>query len=233
MPVESVSLEITTRPVAISASVMCANLGRLEAEVLALEEAGVDRLHFDVMDGHFVPNITLGVDVLRALRPLTRLPFDVHLMTDHPEVLLGMFAQAGADCLIVHAEACPFLHRTVREIHALGRQAGVALNPVTPPTALGYIADELDRVLVMSVDPGFAGQPFIPAVIRKVADLRRLLDEQGATAQIEVDGAINRETLSLLAAAGATVFVGGTSGLFLKHKSYREALVELRTVIGA
>ncbi len=210
---------------------MCADLARLAADVLALKDAGVDRLHFDVMDGHFVPNITLGADIVRALRPVTSLPFDAHLMVEDPVAMIPVFARAGVDCLIVHAEACRYLHRTVREIHAAGLRAGVALNPCTLPESLKYVLEELDRVLVMSVDPGFAGQPFIPATIGKVGELRRLIDERGGNAEIEVDGGINRETLSRLAAAGATVFVGGTSGLFLKDKSYREALAELRAAL--
>jgi ribulose-phosphate 3-epimerase len=222
-----VALAITC-PITIAASLMCANLADLGADVIALEEAGVDRLHFDVMDGHFVPNITLGADTLRALRPLTRLPLDVHLMTDHPEALIETFAQAGANYLSLHIEACPFLHRAIQRARSAGIQIGVALNPDTPPDAVEYTIEDVDRILVMAVDPGFAGQPFIPTIVRKIEVLRKLLDDRGARAAIEVDGCISRETLPRLAKAGASMFVGGTAGLFLKTRSFREALAELR-----
>ncbi len=200
--------------VKIAASLMCADLTRLAEQVACLEEAGVDLLHFDLMDGGFVPNLALGPGFLRCLRPLTRLPFEAHLMVEQPEVLLSSLAEAGCDRVIVHLEACPLLHRTLQEVHRLGMEAGVALNPATPVDGLLYVLDHVEVVLLMTVDPGFAGQPFVPAVIPKIEAVSNFLRERGRAVDIEVDGSVNERTIPLLVARGANVLVGGSTGLF-------------------
>jgi ribulose-phosphate 3-epimerase len=195
----------------IAASMMCADFSRLAEQTAQLEKAGVDRFHFDMMDGHFVPNITFGPSLMLPLRPLTSLPFDVHLMVEHPERFVEAAAQAGADTITVHVEAAPHLHRVVGQIKEAGAKAGVSLNPATPPGALEAIAEELDLVLVMSVNPGWAGQEFIPSSVQKIAATRELLSARGSTAHIQVDGGIKEHNAAQVAAAGAQVLVLGSS----------------------
>lgn len=195
----------------IAPSLLAADFAALGEEVRRSEEGGADLLHVDVMDGHFVPNITVGPGVVQTIRSRTRLPLDVHLMIEHPGRYLADFARAGADILTVHAEACAHLHRVVQQIKELGLQAGVALNPATPVRALEYILADLDLVLVMSVNPGFGGQAFIPSALRKIEELRARLSSYPEPPEIEVDGGINAETAPLAIRAGATILVAGTA----------------------
>lgn len=195
----------------LSASILSADFGRLGEEVRAVEHAGADWIHVDVMDGHFVPNITIGPDVVSALRKVTKLPFDVHLMIEHPDRYLKAFRDAGADWLGVHVETCPHLHRTVQMIKELGAKATVSLNPATPLTSVEPILSEIDMVLLMTVNPGFGGQKFIRSVLPKVQACSRLIRERGLSVLLEVDGGVNLSTIDDLSAAGVDVFVAGSA----------------------
>ncbi len=198
----------------LAPSVLAADFGRLEAHAREALDAGADWLHIDVMDGHFVPNISFGAPVMRGLRDLadeTGTPFDVHLMIEDPDRYLEDFAEAGADTITVHQEACPHLHRTVQAIHALGCRAGVAINPATPVGTLEEIAPDLDLVLVMTVNPGFGGQAFIEGSVDKVRRCRRLLDQRGSRAVIEVDGGLTPGNVRAVTEAGAEVVVAGSA----------------------
>ncbi len=211
----------------IAPSILSADFARLGDQVREAEAGGADYIHVDVMDGHFVPNITIGPLVVRAVRPLTRLPLDVHLMIENPERYVEQFAQAGADIITVHQEACVHLHRTVEQIRALGKQAGVTINPATPAEALEEILPFADLVLVMTVNPGFGGQSFIGTMPAKIQALRANLDALGSNAELEVDGGINPETAALAASAGANVFVAGTS-IFGAKDGIAKAIGEIR-----
>jgi len=193
----------------IAPSILAADFARLGEAVAALEAAGADWVHVDVMDGHFVPNITIGPAVVAALRPLTRLPFDVHLMIAPADPYLAAFAGAGADIITVHAEAGPHLHRTLGAIRALGKKAGVALNPATPASAIAHVLDMVDLVLVMTVDPGFGGQGFIAEMTGKIAEIRSMI--AGRDIRLEVDGGVTPGTAGPCAAAGADVLVAGSA----------------------
>ena len=195
----------------IAPSILSADFARLGDEVRALTAAGADYIHVDVMDGHFVPNLTIGPLVVKALRPHTTLPFDVHLMISPADPFLEAFAAAGADILTVHPEAGPHIHRTVQRIKALGLKAGVSLNPATPAKALDYLLDDVDLVLVMSVNPGFGGQSFITSQLRKIAAIRKAIDATGRQIDLEVDGGIDAVTAVEAIAAGADVLVAGTA----------------------
>jgi ribulose-phosphate 3-epimerase len=197
--------------VVIAPSLLAADFGRLAEAVHALEGSGADRLHIDVMDGAFVPNFTFGTDTLRSLRGETDLPFEVHLMVQEPDRHLATFAQAGADAMTVHWEACPHLHRTLLNIRSLGCRAGGAINVSTPAQSLFDVLDVMDLALVMTVDPGFGGQSLIPRCLAKVAELRREIDAQGVEVELEVDGGVEAHNAALCTGAGATVLVAGTS----------------------
>jgi ribulose-phosphate 3-epimerase len=195
----------------ISPSILSADFARLGEEVRAVDEAGADWIHVDVMDGHFVPNLTIGPGVVKALRPHSRKPFDVHLMVSPVDQWIEPFAEAGADIITVHPEAGPHVHRTVQAIRALGKKAGISLNPATPAKMLDYLIDEIDLVLVMSVNPGFGGQSFIAGQLRKIEAVRKMIDKSGREIRLEVDGGINPDTARQCAAAGADVLVAGSA----------------------
>jgi ribulose-phosphate 3-epimerase len=195
----------------IAPSILSADFARLGEQVRAAEQGGADWLHVDVMDGHFVPNITIGPLVVAALRPVTKLPLDVHLMIEAPDRYLEEFVRAGADYLTVHAEACPHLHRSLQAIKALGVKAGAVLNPATPLSALEHVLEECDLVLLMSVNPGFGGQRFIPQVMEKIARLRQMIEARRLSTLIEVDGGVGPSNARQIAAAGADVLVAGSA----------------------
>ncbi len=197
----------------IAPSILSADFGRLADEVRAVEAAGADWIHVDVMDGRFVPNITIGPAVVQAVRRVTKLPLDVHLMIVEPERYLEEFARAGADLLCVHAETCPHLHRTLQQICELGKRPAVAFNPSTPLDVLDYVLPDLDMVLIMSVNPGFGGQRFIPSALQKLTAVREAITAAGLSCELEIDGGVKLYNNAEVAAAGANVFVSG-SGVF-------------------
>ena len=212
----------------IAPSILAADFARLGEEVAAVARAGADLIHVDVMDGHFVPNITIGPEVVRALRPHTDLPLDVHLMIAPVDPYVGAFAEAGADIITVHPEAGPHLHRTLQLIHGAGRKAGVALNPATPVEALDNVLGEVDLVLVMTVNPGFGGQSFIESQLAKIAAVRRRIDDSGRDIDLEVDGGINAETAARAVAAGADLLVAGTATFEGGAERYAANIARLR-----
>ena len=198
-----------TRPVLIAPSILSADFSRLGDEVRAVDRAGADWIHVDVMDGHFVPNITIGPLVVEAIRPVTEKPLDVHLMIAPADPYIEAFAKAGSDVITVHAEAGPHLHRSLSAIRALGKKAGVSLNPGTPEDVLSYVIDDVDLILVMSVNPGFGGQGFIPAMLDKIARIRAMIGERDI--RLEVDGGVSAANAGAIAAAGADVLVAGSA----------------------
>lgn len=214
-----------SRPIEISPSVLPADWSRLGDEVVDLEKAGCDRIHWDVMDGAFVPNLTIGPDIVRSCRAHVTLPFEAHLMVMDPDMVAPMFIEAGCDLIMVHLEACMHLHRTLGEIRKLGARSGVVLNPHSPPVMLQHVLDMTDQILIMTVNPGFGGQPYI-SLPDKVAMVKEMVDESGLAIDIEVDGGISTETIAECAAAGANVFVSG-SALF-RYGDREAGVQELR-----
>ena len=217
---------MTTEQTVIAASVLACDFGRLFDEVQAVTDAGADWIHVDVMDGHFVPNITIGPRIVEAVRDATQLPLDVHLMIQQPERYIEPFVKAGATTIGVHAEACPHLHRTVAQIREAGARASVTINPGTPVTAVEPVLGDVDQVLVMTVNPGFGGQQFIAGTLPKVETLRGWIRDRGLAVTLEVDGGITEDTIASVARAGANAFVAGTA--IFGAPNYREAIAALR-----
>jgi ribulose-phosphate 3-epimerase len=219
-----------SRPIVIAPSIRSADFGRLAEQVQAIDAGGADWVHVDVMDGHFVPNLTIGPMIVRAVRKVTKLPLDVHLMITNADDFLDEYADAGADIITVHAEACTHLHRTIQRIHGLGKKPGVALNPATSLDAVRYVIDDLAMVLVMSVNPGFGGQSFIEQVLPKITELRAIADERNPTMDIEVDGGIKVDNVDVVTRAGANAIVSG-SGIF-KTPDYGATIKAMRDRAG-
>ncbi len=213
-------------PTIISPSLLAADVTRLGEELAAIEAAGADWLHLDIMDGHFVPNLSYGPGVLKALRPLTKLPFDVHLMIAPADPYLEAFAAAGANHILIHPEAGPHLHRSLQAIRALGCKAGVVLNPATPPAVIDYVLDLVDVILVMTVNPGFGGQAFLTSQLAKIAALRAVIERTGRDIVLEVDGGINAATARACREAGANALVSGTT--IFGAPDYTRAIADLR-----
>ena len=216
--------------VIIAPSILSADFGKLAEQVKEVTKAGADYIHVDVMDGHFVPNVTIGPSVVAAIRPHTSLPFDVHLMIESPEKYIAEFVQAGADIITVHAEACHHLHRVIEQIKELGVKAGASINPATPLNVLDEILPYLDLALIMSVNPGFGGQHFIKSSIPKIRSLRQKLDNKGLTAELEVDGGVNAVIAPQVVEAGAQVLVAG-SAVFNDKEGIPQALGRIRNAI--
>jgi ribulose-phosphate 3-epimerase len=210
----------------IAPSILSADFSRLGEEIAAIEAGGADYVHVDVMDGHFVPNITIGPLIVQAVRRVTTLPLDVHLMIAEPDRYIADFATAGADIIVVHAEATHHLHRTVQLIKSLGKKAGVSLNPATPLNVLDYVLEDLDLVLLMTVNPGFGGQSFIDACLPKIQALRGIMDRRGIEAELEVDGGVKTDNIARIAHAGADVFVAGSA--VFGSPDYAATIAELK-----
>ncbi len=217
---------MTTPRHLIAPSILSADFGRLAEEIHAVEEAGADWIHVDVMDGHFVPNLTIGPVVIQAVRAATSLPLDVHLMIESPDTFIDNYAEAGADRIAVHAEACPHLHRTLAHVREAGARAGVALNPATPAAVIEPILGDIDQVVVMTVNPGFGGQKFLESVLPKISQIRHWIDERELAVELEVDGGVGPGTIGRVARAGGNAFVAG-SAIFRKP-DYAATIAELR-----
>lgn len=214
----------------IAPSILSADFARLGEEIRAVEAAGADVIHVDVMDGHFVPNITIGPPVVAAIRGITRLPLDVHLMIQAPDKYIEGFAAAGADWITVHEEVCPHLHRTIHAIKDLGKKAGAVLNPATPLSTLEEILADLDLVMIMSVNPGFGGQSFIPSAVAKIARLKQMITDRNLPVGVEVDGGISPVTIADVAKAGANIFVAGSA--IYGQNNYAQTIAELKAKAG-
>ena len=212
--------------VKIAPSILSADFSELGEEIKDVERGGADWIHIDVMNGHFVPNITIGPLIVEAVRPITKLTLDVHLMIENPDQYIEAFAKAGADYITVHAEACTHLHRTIQLIKSYGVKAGVVLNPATPPSVLDYVLEDIDLVLLMTVNPGFGGQAFIPSVLDKIEKVRNMIDEKGLSVDIEIDGGVNPETARLCVERGATVLVAGSA--IYNKEDRKQAIADIR-----
>ncbi|KKB39299.1 ribulose-phosphate 3-epimerase [Bacillus thermotolerans] len=212
--------------VKIAPSILSANFAKLGEEVKEVETGGADWIHVDVMDGHFVPNITIGPLIVDAIRPVTDLPLDVHLMIENPDQYIEAFAKAGADYITVHAEACPHLHRTVQLIRSYGVKPGVVLNPATPAEGLEYILEDIDLVLLMTVNPGFGGQSFIHSVVPKIRKVKEMIESKNLDVLIEIDGGVNTETARLCTEAGADVLVAGSAVYNKQNRA--QAIADIR-----
>jgi ribulose-phosphate 3-epimerase len=212
--------------VKIAPSILSADFSKLGEEIKDVEKGGADYIHVDVMDGHFVPNITIGPLIVEAIRPITKLPLDVHLMIEHPDQYIEAFANAGADYITVHVEACKHLHRTIHHIKSFGVKAGVVLNPATPVQMIEHIIDDIDMVLLMTVNPGFGGQKFIEQVLPKIRQVKELVDNKGLSVEIEVDGGVNEETARKCVEAGANVLVAGSA--IYNEKDRKKAIEKIR-----
>lgn len=226
----AIRVDVVQRPIEISPSILPADFARLGEECVDLEKAGADRIHWDVMDGVFVPNITVGPDVVRSIRPLLGLHFEAHLMVMKPDEIAPLYVDAGCETVMVHVEICTHLHRSLDNIRKLGARSGVVLNPHTPADSVRHVLDKTDHILVMTVNPGFGGQTYIP-LVDKIAELRALVDDSGLPIDIEVDGGMNADTIGECAAAGANVFVSG-SALFA-YDDTAEGVAELRATAEA
>jgi len=220
------------KAIKIAPSILSADFACLAQQIREAEAAGADYIHVDVMDGHFVPNITVGPLVVKALRRITSLPLDVHLMVENPEQFLEEFSNAGADIITVHWEACPHIHRSLEKIKRMGKKAGVSINPATPVWVLEEILSEVDLVLAMTVNPGFGGQKLIPSTLTKVEKLRKMISEKGLATEIEVDGGINEETAPAAVRAGAQILVAGAA-VFESPWGIREAIQRIRAAVEA
>ncbi|MGI8384507.1 ribulose-phosphate 3-epimerase [Robertmurraya sp. P23] len=212
--------------VKIAPSILSADFSKLGEDIKDVERGGADYIHVDVMDGHFVPNITIGPLVVEAIRPITKLPLDVHLMIENPDQYIEAFANAGADYITVHVEACKHLHRTVHYIKSFGVKAGVVLNPATPVQTIEHVIDDIDMVLLMTVNPGFGGQKFIEGVLPKIRQVKDLVDKKGLSVEIEVDGGVNEETARKCVEAGANVLVAGSA--IYNEKDRKKAIEKIR-----
>ncbi len=217
--------------VKLAPSILAADFTRLGQQVVEAEQAGADRIHVDVMDGHFVPNLSMGAPIVASLRRVTRLPLEVHLMISSPDMFLDEFVEAGADSFLVHWEGNANLHRTIQRIAALGKRAGVVINPATPAAVLEDILQEVEQVLVMTVNPGFGHQQFLPMTLPKIRRVRQMLDRVKATCEVEVDGGIDKDTAPLAVAAGADVLVAGTA-IFGERDTVGAAVYRLRASLG-
>ena len=217
--------------VKVSTSMMCADFLRIGEVVKELEAAGADYLHFDIMDGHFVPNFTLGPDMMKSIKRVTDIPFDTHLMIEEPERYVESFIEAGSDLLVIHTEACRHPRRTINLIKENGALAAVAINPATPLSALDYLLEDVFMVLIMSVDPGFAGQKMVPSAIGKIRQLKDRIDEAGLDVQIQVDGNVSFENAPKMVAAGADILVAGTSSVFHRDMTIATGMEALRKCV--
>ncbi|MED3655455.1 ribulose-phosphate 3-epimerase [Heyndrickxia sporothermodurans] len=216
--------------VKIAPSILAANFSKLAEEIQDVERGGADYIHIDVMDGHFVPNITMGPLVVEAIRPVTKLPLDVHLMIENPDQYIEAFAKAGADIITVHVEACKHLHRTLQLIHSFGVKAGVVINPATPVETIQHVLEDIEMVLLMTVNPGFGGQSFIHSVIPKIEQMKEMVNTKGLAIEIEVDGGVNRDTAKLCYDAGANVLVAGSA--IFQQNDRTAAINEIKDQLG-
>ncbi len=214
----------------IAPSILSADFAHLADEIAKVTEAGADMIHVDVMDGHFVPNFTIGPPIVKAIRKVTRLPLDVHLMMTNPEDFIHDFIKAGSNYITVHVETCPHLHRTIQSIKEEGVKAGVTLNPATPLASVEEILGEVDLLLIMSVNPGFGGQSFIPSTLEKLRRARKMIDQRGLNVELEIDGGVKVENIAAMAQAGADIFVSGSA--IFHSKDYKDTIQKMRAAIG-